>query len=350
MRQFGETVGKRILWIDFAKMIGIWLVILGHMGIPAYMEKFIFAFHMPLFFFISGYLENDGRNIKETIANGIRTLIIPYILLYGLFYIYWFVIAFLRHPEMYENQPLLETLGKPIMGMFFGIGRFTRYSIMLNVPLWFLAGLFFAKIIHRIIERITKNRVNYYIVGIGFIIGIMFFIKFLHKSVLFSIDCAVLAFPFFGIGNIIHKTDMIKILEAKDGKRKIINCIAAAIGYVIIIIAVKYNGKADINNFIYGRDSLLFYMLGIVGIISTIILSLFYKNEVKIVTVISNGTIVILAGHNLLNGYLYKAINIINIELNTVVIIVLSIINIGITIIPIKIIQKHIPILIGGRK
>jgi hypothetical protein len=147
-------------------------------------------------------------------------------------------------------------------------------------------------------------------------------------AVLFSIDCAILAYPFFGIGNIIHRTDMIKTIETEAGKKKIIKGITTVTGYLAIITAVKYNGKADVNNFIYGRDSLLFYMLGMAGIMSTVILSLRYKKEIKTVTVISNGTIIILAVHNLFNGWLYKIINILKIEQNLVVIIILSIINI----------------------
>jgi fucose 4-O-acetylase-like acetyltransferase len=161
MCHFGEIAGKRTLWIDFAKTIGIWLVILGHIEIPAFMEKFIFAFYMPLFFFISGYLEKDVRTMEETIINGIKTLIIPYVLLYGLFYMYWLAIVFLWHPEIYGNKPVMETLGKPIIGMLFGIGRGMRYSAMLNVPLWFLTGLFFVKIIHRIRAATAKNRMGY---------------------------------------------------------------------------------------------------------------------------------------------------------------------------------------------
>jgi fucose 4-O-acetylase-like acetyltransferase len=350
MRHFGEKIGKRILWIDFAKSIGIWLVIIGHMEIPAHMEKFIFAFHMPLFFFISGYLEKNSGNIKETILNGIKTLLIPYMLLYGLFYLYWLVIVFLRHPEIYRNQSLVETLGKPIMGMLLGIGRNTRYSRMINVPLWFLMGLFFTKTIHKIIVRVVKNRTDYYILGIGIVIWVMFILRFIGKPILFSVDCAVLAFPFFGIGNIIRKTGIIKLLECHNIKKIIINIIIAAMGFVVIMIAVKYNGKADVNHFIYGRDSLLFYMLGIIGIISIISISMIYKQELKIITIISNGTIIILAGHNLINQYLYKITNIINIETNIGIIIVQSLINIGITIIPIVMIQKNIPILVGGRK
>lgn len=51
---------ERIEYIDIAKGTGIILMVLGH--IPAFSNnykfayKFIYAFHMPLFFIISGYL------------------------------------------------------------------------------------------------------------------------------------------------------------------------------------------------------------------------------------------------------------------------------------------------------
>jgi len=46
----------RITWLDKCKLIGIWLVIIGHLNISKDYQDFIYAFHMLLFFFISGYL------------------------------------------------------------------------------------------------------------------------------------------------------------------------------------------------------------------------------------------------------------------------------------------------------
>ena len=55
---------KRITWADIAKGIGITLVMLGHaptslynaLGISSFAQDWIYSFHMPLFFVISGYL------------------------------------------------------------------------------------------------------------------------------------------------------------------------------------------------------------------------------------------------------------------------------------------------------
>jgi acyltransferase len=72
---------KRIGWIDALKGFGMILVIIGHMSIPEMMRQFIFSFHMPLFFFISGYLYNGGFSAKWTLRK-LDSLLIPYVV-YG---------------------------------------------------------------------------------------------------------------------------------------------------------------------------------------------------------------------------------------------------------------------------
>lgn len=45
--------------LDITKAICIILMVIGHSGCPDYLHRFIYMFHMPCFFFISGYLLND---------------------------------------------------------------------------------------------------------------------------------------------------------------------------------------------------------------------------------------------------------------------------------------------------
>ncbi len=62
-----ESVGMRETWVDYAKGIGIILVVFGHANrglyssgiyispeIYHYLDNVIYSFHMPLFFFLSG--------------------------------------------------------------------------------------------------------------------------------------------------------------------------------------------------------------------------------------------------------------------------------------------------------
>lgn len=45
--------------LDIAKAICIILMVVGHSGCPTYLNDFVYMFHMPCFFFVSGWLLND---------------------------------------------------------------------------------------------------------------------------------------------------------------------------------------------------------------------------------------------------------------------------------------------------
>ena len=87
-------ISKRLTYLDIAKGIGIILVVIGHCipdastpaGVSRPLFKILFqviySFHMPLFFFISGYLASlNGLQIKDkalAIKKKAKRLLIPY--------------------------------------------------------------------------------------------------------------------------------------------------------------------------------------------------------------------------------------------------------------------------------
>ena len=83
-----EKKHKRIGSIDVVKGITIFLVIIGHAAgnteAPFY-RVVLYAFHMPLFFFISGMLFNSkGKTFGAFIKKKAQSLICPYVLFYVL--------------------------------------------------------------------------------------------------------------------------------------------------------------------------------------------------------------------------------------------------------------------------
>lgn len=72
---------ERIEWMDAFRGIGMICVILGHMQIPHVLSHVVFSFHMPLFFFASGYLYSGGWGGKW-ILKKVDSLLLPY-LVYG---------------------------------------------------------------------------------------------------------------------------------------------------------------------------------------------------------------------------------------------------------------------------
>lgn len=53
---------NRKLWLDIAKGIAIFLMVIGHTSIPNVVSDFIYAFHMPLFFISSGLASDYDRH------------------------------------------------------------------------------------------------------------------------------------------------------------------------------------------------------------------------------------------------------------------------------------------------
>jgi fucose 4-O-acetylase-like acetyltransferase len=99
-----NTMQERNVWVDYAKAIGIILVVYGHVargvfnaGLPmdeaefVLVDSIIYSFHMPLFFFLSGLFFFDSlqkRGRGGLIINKIDTIAYPFIvwsLLQGLF-------------------------------------------------------------------------------------------------------------------------------------------------------------------------------------------------------------------------------------------------------------------------
>ncbi len=71
------TPTERISFIDTAKGLGIIAVVAGHIYPPGFLHTFIYLFHMPLFFFISGYLFKPKNNAGFAVAK-LKQLMVPY--------------------------------------------------------------------------------------------------------------------------------------------------------------------------------------------------------------------------------------------------------------------------------
>ncbi|MCU1321256.1 MAG: acyltransferase 3 [Acidobacteriaceae bacterium] len=74
----GEVRPERIAWIDVARGIGILLVVLGHLesGLPS---RIIYAFHMPFFFFLSGYVHKIQGDYAGFFRKRCIHLLVPYV-------------------------------------------------------------------------------------------------------------------------------------------------------------------------------------------------------------------------------------------------------------------------------
>lgn len=141
----------RIPWIDFAKGIAIYLVVLGHIIQYIFPEnallfKIIYSFHMPLFFVLSGFTftKNTEQSYSAFVKNKIKSLGMPY-LLFLLISIFELSIKAISRQELFWKWD-----------SFFNTILLTNESIFSQ--LWFFPTLFAAECILFFIMKHTSNR------------------------------------------------------------------------------------------------------------------------------------------------------------------------------------------------
>ena len=121
---------KRMGHIDIARGIGILLVVLGHSDIGYYSPfayQVIYSFHMPLFFFLSGYFINTSIGFWSYTIKRFNSLLKPY--LFTIFIIYFTSVSF-------ENMSFKIAFGRIIKSIY-ASGYYIDWA-----PLWFLPHLF----------------------------------------------------------------------------------------------------------------------------------------------------------------------------------------------------------------
>jgi len=121
---------KRLEFIDIAKGIGILLVVMGHNDFGAvspFFYKFIYAFHMPLFFFVSGMFFKDDIPFLIMLRRRFDSLIKPYLV--TLIMIFFMTISFTK-----VNFDIATTR---IIKAIYANGHYIDW-----VQLWFIPHLF----------------------------------------------------------------------------------------------------------------------------------------------------------------------------------------------------------------
>jgi fucose 4-O-acetylase-like acetyltransferase len=340
----------RILWIDFAKVLGVWLVYLGHSNISSFATQYIYAFHMPLFFFISGYLEKD-KNIGKTLIHGIKTLIIPYVLLYMLKYLPWLLARIALHREMFERKSMIiELFFNPMAGIInaFGLNK-ADWTIVFGAA-WFLITLFYIKILHAVIKKITKGKMIIYLVCNIPIIVLMIILKNKGMGTILRITNVLMAFPFFSLGYYIKEMKPFASYLQKIENDNLLKILLGLMSFLIIGFMSWYNGYGSIASIDYGKNIFVYYVTAMLGIVLIIILSTYYKQKNEIITILSNGTLFIMAFEWPFLRVVFRISGLQDQELGIIIHGGITTVALLLTIFPIKIVQKYIPIILGGRK
>ncbi len=165
---------NRVPFFDLLRGVGIFLVVFGHVTHDMPLRGFIYGFHLPLFFFISGALFHP-RNRESFwcfFRRKARALLVPYIV-FALVTLFWYLLVEIR------VRPIEATLPQIVLGLCYG--AYTKW-IWFNGALWFLPCLFTSECLLWIVLRVSGARrpVQWGLAILGYGLGeaALFFVPF----------------------------------------------------------------------------------------------------------------------------------------------------------------------------
>lgn len=175
--------------IDALKGIGIVCVLMGHvLTWGTIVSKMLFAFHVPLFFFLSGVFFKDGSASFRQI---LRRVCLHMVLPYFFFILIALPIALLRNDVFFDAR-LVKSV-------------FVDFHPAVNGPVWFLVVLAMTHILFWLCQRILSEKLSeawFFVLTavlcIGCVIGSMAICKI--RVIPFKFGVLPFSFPLFAVG------------------------------------------------------------------------------------------------------------------------------------------------------
>ena len=243
--------------VDIAKGIGMSLVVLGHMNdyfganIPR-TYSFIYLFHVPLFFFLSGLFFREKEGFGDCLKKKFFRLYVPYLLAN----IFFFAVEMTRARLMGSSYDGTISWGD----LFYAAFGLWPVLSMLSRPTWFILILLRIFIIYKLLQLIFKGNklLMLSVCALAGVFGAFFPIE------KFMIGQTLAALPFFSLGHVCTAEfiDNQKVFSTINNV--IIGIVSAAAVYFISL-----HQMTNIAVNVYG-NILLYFTGAVLGILMVI--------------------------------------------------------------------------------
>lgn len=340
---------KRISYIDIARAFAIIFIVLGHTLVHSehcsMIFKFLYSFHVVMFFIISGYtfrIKEDMRFI-DFFKNKFSRIMIPYFIWALLFLIPYLLFG----GDVSSNLSINSTfdIRALILNILYGVGASS--ALKQNSSLWFLPALFSMEMVYYfVIKSINKNSkaklpVLLIVVLIGYVSN-----YFIHSYFPWGINTVLNLGFFFLIGYLINNEKINRFISK---------------WYVTILFMLFGVGACYLNvgvsciDYVYGNFSL--------ALISGLCLSIVfinisrYINSNIVLEYIGRNTMGILIFHKLVIivfqtklGVISQLLSNSNIYIELILSIMILCISIFSSLIITWVIRRVVPFLIGENR
>ncbi|MGB3640862.1 MAG: acyltransferase family protein [Rivularia sp. (in: cyanobacteria)] len=194
-------MSQKINWIDCWKGIAIVTVVAGHI-LDIKVAKYIYWFHMPLLFFISGYLYKEKYDYLAFFKKKFFHLIVPYIsflILFSLPTVATYIQEFWQNKQSDSLNQLLSFTFKQLYGGQILTGTFSVF--------WFVTCLFFTQQLYNFIyTKFDSDRWLINIIMLNFYcLAMIDYWFFSDINFPWNINVVLMALPFYWFGHMVSK-------------------------------------------------------------------------------------------------------------------------------------------------
>lgn len=266
---------KRLDYIDIAKALGMLIIMWGHIAVSKSVT-FVYAFHIPLFFFLSGmvFVQDKYPDFKSFVKRRIQTLIIPYIIYSFITWAIWALFSYATHAKVDSYwMPLLQTF----------IAQGSEGYLVHNVPLWFVSCLFMVELAYFWISKLSDiwNVIVCLLLAILSYVLINYCTFFDFTTLPWSIEVAMAAIIFYASGHLFIKNIGHQRFEQFVNKKRWVSFIIMLVSFVIVYYGSLYNGRVSMGHASI-HNPFIFYLIAFVGVFAFIIMcSLIAQSKVN---------------------------------------------------------------------
>lgn len=289
-------MSKREIYIDKAKGIAILLIVIGHIillkeNVDSKFCTYIYSFHVPIFFVLSGILFSlkkiqwNNIKVKEYSIKKIKKFFYPYFTFSGI-YILYLLIKFI-----FGVEDIIKIIKISLNTVFlFGYG-----------PAWFLPTLCFSEIFCVILMKNKDKLKSFYFVIIICIIWTIIWANLLQLE--FWQNNVILDFLNKSI-NLITRTIIgtffIILGYFYNEKKYIVNKIPTILFIIVLLLNIyisQINSQIDLH-FCIINNIILFFYLAFSSSISIIrILECYFNMRNNIITFFGENSLIIMLTH-----------------------------------------------------
>lgn len=246
-----ECVQNRIESFDVARGIAMVAIILGHFG-NSCIERFVFTFHVPLFFILSGIFFDIKRNNRKRTEKLIKPYVFTVICLAVLDVMKTGLVDILSNGRV-NMENCVSSLTRTIIAGLYGSGSrtdFFGYTIPAIGAIWFFLAMIWGLLLTSIIIRCAngkRNAVLIVIVSTLFLWMLGFFSARITWLPL-SIQAGFCSVIFIIIGICLKKLDL-KTKSRINDKEAYIILLGAVIWAISIVFSYKIGNMSLVRCF-----------------------------------------------------------------------------------------------------